>query len=321
MFLITSCEKEVEIKAMHPSSKHIVSTVSSTTSGTVYAKNQALLSFAISGRIKDVLVEAGDRVRKGQILALLENDDLEQKCRNAIDQYNRDKSLYKNKAISPEALQQSRLALEQAKCNLEKSIILAPFNGITVRVNMQKGELVTPGMASLEKNSIFLIDEKPRTVKAPIDELDLEKIKEGQRTLISIPAFRKKPLEAKVSSTVPFVSTARDQDRTSEVEFIITEKTKKLIPIGASADAEIIVSEINADIAIPSKLILGTLNDRYVLKIGSKNLLVKQAIKLGIRNYEWSEIVSGLSLQDKVAIPSEKVNLSEGLKVKYEMMP
>jgi multidrug efflux pump subunit AcrA (membrane-fusion protein) len=147
----------------------------------------------------------------------------------------------------------------------------------------------------------------------------LQKVSAGFLARVKIPALKNQIFKAKVTKVVPFVSTAKDQDRTSQIELEILEAKDEnnkdiLIPVGASADVEII-SETKDNVHIlPTNVLTGTGKMRSLYKI-LDGKLVKKIVTLGLGNYERVEVLEGLSSDELVARPVSGLELVEGMKV------
>ena len=77
-FFLLACNTgpKKPLKAVHPARTRVESTITTISSGTVEAEQQAVLGFTTPGRVAQILVHVGDRVDRGQLLARLENTDL-----------------------------------------------------------------------------------------------------------------------------------------------------------------------------------------------------------------------------------------------------
>ncbi len=73
---LAGCTGSSKVKAVRVAPAEVESTVSTISSGTVQAENQAVLNFGVAGRVAKVRIKAGDKVRRGQVIAELENVDL-----------------------------------------------------------------------------------------------------------------------------------------------------------------------------------------------------------------------------------------------------
>ena len=291
---------------------HVEATVSSVNSGTVRAEGNTELAFGTVGRVKEVNVTLGDAVKQGQILAQVENDDLKSRLQSTLEEYERSQRLSKSDAISQSGVTQARASYDAAVTAYEKSLIKAPYDGMVAELNLEVGEL-SQITAVIPQAPIRIVDVKPRYVRAEIDEVDLPKVKVGLPARIKILAIRKEPFKARVRKVVPFVSSIREQDRTSEIELDI-DSEGLLLPAGASADVEVVTDTKDDVLTVTSRALLGRGEDRYVY-VHSGSRLKKTPVKIGIYGYTVSEIVSGLSLSDEVVLPSDKFELTDGLRV------
>ncbi len=317
LFFLASCGSKVEVQVIKVKLGNVESTVTTTSSGTVEAKDQAELAFGPPGRISKLHVSLGEKVKKGDMIAELENADLKAVFDEASKEFKRTTELFKSGLVSTASLDAVNRGLQVAKINLDKTMIKAPFDGLITALNLKVGEFYQSGLAvsstGTKQIDVQIIDMKTRIIKGEIDEVDLQKIAIGQQARVKIPAMKNKIIKAKLTKVVPFVSTVKDQDRTSQIELEITED-QSLIPVGASADVEIIVeTKSNAQI-LPSSVLTGVGKNRSVFVVDG-NKLKKRKVTIGVGNYERSEILEGITKEDLVAEPLEGVELKEDMKV------
>lgn len=312
IFLVAGCRGKPEVRVARASKAHVEATVSSVNSGTVRAEGNTELAFGTVGRVQEVNVKLGDAVTEGQVLAQVENDDLKSRLQSTLEEYERSQRLSKSDAMSQSGVTQARASYDAAVTAYEKSLIKAPYDGIVAELNLEVGEL-SQITAVIPQAPIRVVDVKPRYVRAEIDEVDLPKVKVGLPARVKVLAIRKEPFAARVRKVVPFVSSIREQDRTSEIELDI-DSEGLLLPAGASADVEVITDTKDDVLTITSRALLGRGSDRYVYVLDGTRLK-KTPVKVGIYGYTVSEIVSGLSPSDKVVLPSDKFELTDGLRV------
>jgi HlyD family secretion protein len=315
------CSKSVTLKAVQVASVAVESTVTTISSGTVDAQQQAVLGFSAAGRVKRISVRLGDTVKPGALIAQLDNTDLQAVHDEAVRERDRAKQLFDSGLVSRVALDEAAKNYEIARANLDKTVIRAPFEGVVTELNLEAGELYQggAGATNVGKASVRIVDLKPRIVKGQIDEADIAKVKAGAAARIKILAVRAKPFAARVERVVPYVSTTREQDRTSEIELRITEAPEgpALIPVGASADIEIVVASKENVPALPSRTVLGLGANRYVYRVDG-NRIRRTPIQVGLGNYDRTEIVSGVAAGDAVVFPSDEIELKDGIKVQTE---
>jgi HlyD family secretion protein len=312
-----SCSKKISVETVTVSKGFVETTVSTINSGTVEAKRQAELAFGTVGRISSIHLNAGAIVNEGTIIAQIENADLKAVYDEADKEYFRSLELFKNGLVSISNLDSAKRMKEVARINLEKTIIKAPFKGMITSLNLKVGEFYQNQSAVTNKPTVQIIDLEKRIVKGEIDEIDLNSVKNNQKARIKIPALKNKIFEGIVKKVVPFVSTAKDQDRTSQIELELTlgsEAETLSIPVGASADVEIITDKKENSLIIPTAYLHGVGNNKFVYKVNG-NKLEKTPVTIGVGNYERSEIKTGIFLGDKISRPPEGIEDVTSLKI------
>ena len=313
---LVACAPKVNIEAIKLAQGTVESTVTTTNSGTVEAFQQAELAFGTAGRISKIYVSSGSEVKAGDVIAELENSDLKAVYNEAQKEYGRSEALFKNGLVSIANLEGVRRSREVARINLDKTIMKAPFAGMITTLNLKIGEFYqsSVGVTAEKKVAAQIIDLKKRSIKGEIDEVDLQKVAIGQLARVKVPAMRNQVINARLTKVVPFVSTVKDQDRTSQIELeIINDKV--LVPVGASADVEIVMEKKENTPILPTNVLTGVGKNKSVFVIVD-NKLQKRKVTIGVGNYERVEILNGLSKEDLIAKPQDGVELTEGMKVK-----
>lgn len=322
LFVISSCSDKPKVDAIKLATGTVESTVTTINSGTVEAQSQAELAFGTVGRIAKIYVSLGSVVKNGAMIAELENADLKAVYNEADKELGRAEELYKNGLVSIANLDSAKRAREVARLNFEKTVMKAPFEGMITAMDLKIGEYYQSSTTLDKKPAVQIIDLKKRIIKGEIDEVDLQKVAIGYQARVKIPAMKNQIFQAKVTKVVPYVSTAKDQDRTSQIELEIQNtKDEKgnntLIPVGASADVEIISETKNNVKILPTSVLIGTGKTRNLYKI-IKGKIVKSEVKLGLGNYERAEILQGVEASDLIARPLSGVELSDGMKVEVQ---
>jgi HlyD family secretion protein len=310
---LTGCKEKPEVSVVSVAQGSVEETVAGVNSGTVKAEQLAELAFGAVGRVREVNVHLGERVPKGIVLAQIENGDLKSRLEVAQEELARAKTLQQSQAASRSNVIQAQGNYDAAVTAYERSLIRAPFEGIVAEKNLEVGQL-SQITAVIPLAPLRLIDTKPRYVKVEIDEVDLPKVHLGMPARVKVLAVRREPFKATVRKVIPFVSSIREQDRTSEVELDV-ESEGVLLPAGASADVEIVTATRSDVVVVPSRALLGRGAGRYVFTLrGSR--VSKTPVGVGLAGVTLSEIVSGLSASDLVVMPAEKIDLYDGLAVK-----
>ncbi len=183
----------------------------------------------VSGRVEKLLVAVGQQVKAGQVVAVIEHQDLQARLDQAGAELNevlvqlkqakldlkRREQLVKEDMISREEADQARrevavltarLAAAQArlvtaKINLEYATIKAPIGGVVAEVATQEGETVA---ASLNAPTFLTIVDLGRLqVDDFVDETDVGMVKTGQPAWFTVDAFPGKRFKGKVQAIHP----------------------------------------------------------------------------------------------------------------------
>ncbi|MFC1918574.1 HlyD family secretion protein [Chloroflexota bacterium] len=148
------------------------------------------------------------------------------------------------KALEVEHAQQN---VNLAKKDLEEATIIALFDGTVARVGVKVGEFLSPA-AYTGTTIVELIDLRHMELTARVDELDVARVKTGQKVLISVDAIPETKLEGRVSFISPVARDPgavlfEDEDAAKEYEVKIEFNIPENSPVkdGMSATAEIIV--------------------------------------------------------------------------------
>ena len=338
----------------------VEATVANTRAGTVKARLRANLTPAIGGRIATMNVRKADRVKAGQVLLTLWNDDLQAEVRLARSeavaaeaavreaclqadlaekQALRQSELRRSRATSESAYDEARTTartrraaceaavakqavskarVEAASATLERTVLIAPFDGIVAEVNGEVGEYLTPsppGIATLP--AVDLISMDSLYVTAPIDEIDAAQIRAGMAARISLDAFPKQSFPARVRSVSPYVLEVAKQARTVDIEADFLDGTAPAnLLAGYSADVEIILDTRPQVVRVPTEALLG---DGAVYVVHRQTgRLTRQKVETGLANWKVTEILSGVDQGDVVVTSIDRQGLAEGVAVEAE---
>ena len=195
---------------------------------------------------------------------------------------------------------------------LERTQLIAPFDGVVVEVNGEVGEYVTPsppGIPTLP--AVDLVDRSCFYVQAPIDEVDVSRITEKMSARISLDAFRGRVFPATVSRIADYVLDREKQARTVDIEvrFDNNEDVKQMLP-GYSADAEVIISSRDDVLRIPTEALLEQ-HRVYVFNENS-SLLEMREVETGLSNWQYTEIIKGLKAGEKLVITPDRLGVEDG---------
>lgn len=212
------------------------------------------------------------------------------------------------------AQSQARLAATRVEQN--RTVLYAPFAGTVAKVVGEVGEYSTPSPPGVPTPpAIDLIDDTCLYVKAPMDEVDAPKIQPGQAVRVSFDALPKQSFPGTVRRVSPYVSALEKQARTVDIDVDLVksdsaDKTPRLL-VGYSADVEVVLAVREGVLRVPTSAIQegGT-----VLLAGSEGVLEQRAIKTGLANWEYTEVLEGLKAGDKVVTSLEREGVKAGVR-------
>ncbi len=139
-------------------------------------------------------------------------------------------------------------SLDKARKNLKEAAIIAPFDGIVSKVGVKEGDFLSPA-AYTGTTIVELIDPRHMELTARVDELDVVKVKTGQKVMISVDAMPGTELEGWVTFISPVAREPvgvvlfedEDEGKSYEVKIDFDMPNDLSILAGMSATAEIIV--------------------------------------------------------------------------------
>jgi len=215
-----------------------------------------------------------------------------------------------NAAKATSEVSNARLKVIQAE--LERTRLVAPFAGIIAEVNGEIGEFVTPSPVGIPTPpAVDLMDISCVYVSAPIDEVDAPRIRVAMKANISLDALSGEVFAGTVKRIAPYVLEVEKQARTVDVEvdFVCQQGCENMLP-GYSADIEVILDQQDNVLRIPTEAIL---EGNKVLVFAADKLLEQREIKTGLSNWEWTQVIEGLSEGDEVVVSVEREGVEDGV--------
>ena len=210
----------------------------------------------------------------------------------------------------------NQASVEVVEASLERTMLIAPFNGVIAEIEGELGEYVTPSPVGVAtKPTVDLIDSSCIYISAPIDEIDAPEVVSGMTARISMDAFGNQEFPATVRRVAPYVLDLEKQARTVEIEAVFDNPNQTLLP-GYSADIEVIIDRVENVLSIPTQLIM---RDNYVYVIDPETMtLTKEQIEIGIGNWQYTEVTNGLSKDDQVVLSVDREGVKAGIVVVVE---
>ena len=184
----------------------------------------------------------------------------------------------------------------------------------TAEVNAEIGEYATPSPPGVATPpAIDLINPDCFYVQAPIDEVDAAQVALDMPVRVTLDAFGDRTFDGHVSRISPYIQDEEKQARTVDVDVRLNELPDGIhLLIGYSADIEVITATSDNTLRLPTELLIDT--DHVML--AKHGHAVKQQVELGLTNWTWSEVISGVSEDDLIINEPGQSDLTDGRTVR-----
>ena len=276
-----------------------------------YVKNN--IAPQSGNRIKAIKADIGDFVSKGQVLAEMDQVQLQQaelQMKNKEDEYKRLKGLYEVGGLSKSDLEAIELAYNVSKTQyenlLENSVLRSPVSGVITARNYDVGDMYA--MAA----PLFTVEQiVPVKLLVGISESDYSKVKKGDKVEIVADALPGKVFEGKVRKIYPTIDPAT---RTFTVEVVVNNQKRELRP-GMFARVTVTFG-VNNSVVIPDVAIVKQQGsgERFVYILNEDGTVSYQKVVLGRRMGTEYEVLEGVADGAKV-VTGGQIRLKDGVKV------
>ncbi len=322
---------------------YINSNQSRTFSGLAQTEKIINLSFRNSGIITELNIGLGQKVRKGQLLAKLDNVQSRLAYEQALTQVNSSKSqmntmklnlnrirsLYEKGSASlsdfenakngfktaQQSYQSAKRGLDIQAEHIKFGYIYAPANGIIASVSAEVDENVNPGKVIATLNA-----GKTMEIALGLPESIINNIAENMPVTIQFSALKNKQFKGKVKEVSPSASSST---ATYPVKISILSPTN-MIKSGMAADVTFkFETEKQTElkkIIVPTNVVGEDSNGKFVFILKGKGDTVtvqKQKVTIGNLTTDGFEIIEGLQVGDKIATAGLQ-SLLNGQKVRLQ---
>ena len=263
-----------------------------------------------AGRIVELNVDEGSTVRKGQVLARLDDADLSStveelmaRARFASEQYRRSQDLVKKGFMAATELDRTHADLDAAEAAVKRArqqrdymALSAPAEGSIIRRDGEIGQFIPVGQP------VFILSCcKPMRVTAEVDEEDIPRVRVGQKVLLRAEALPGQIIEGEVSDITPKGDPVA---RSYRVRIRLSD-TRNL-KVGMTIDANLVVAERQNALLVPSASVQQS--SVWLVRDGK---LVRQPVKLGVAGTARVEVLEGIAA-DSLVVNSPATDLREG---------
>jgi len=272
----------------------------------VYAK--------VAGYLKTIKVDKGDRVKRGQVLAVLESPELDHQVENARATYelqkitdDRNQMLLRTGVVAQQTADDSHAAMLEAKEALDQliatqayEIIKAPFDGLITARNVDPGAMIPQATVSTTGSGapiLLMATLTPLRIYADVPQSAAPFIKDGDQVTVTVGEYPRRPFPG----TVTRRSTALDSGtRTMRVEIDLDNRDTALLP-GMYAIVALAVATPSAVPMVPDDALIFH-GGKVLVPVVRDGRMHLAEVTLGYDNGVNVEVTSGISDGDIVAI-------------------
>ena len=259
-------------KEIHPYRGDIRLTI--TTTGVVEPQNRLEIKPSINGRIEKILVQEGDKVKKGDVLAYMSSTE--------------------RAALLDAARSQGDQIQQYWEEVYKQTPIISPIDGEVIVRSVEPGQTVTVS------DPVLVLSDR-LIVSAQFDETDIGNIKVGQRAIITLDAYPGTKIKGKVDH-IAYESKLVNNVNIYDVD-ILPDEVPGFFRSGMSANVEVIEQEKIDVLLIPVEALTRENNKTFVMvKKGLTGRVQKREIETGISDEKNIEVTSGLTAEDVIVI-------------------
>jgi membrane fusion protein (multidrug efflux system) len=277
----------------------------------------------LSGVVKDVLVQVGDLVTPGQVVAVLDTDLLqaELKTKTALKnqaqaqlqlaawQYQAQRKVYKVGGISLKDMEEAEARYKAARADVEryqaeiaqvqtqirKATIVSPITGVVGQKNFTRGERVTH---QTEKGVVTLLQVEEVYGEAEVNERDLARLRPGLEAVVYPDAFPRQPQRGVIERLDPVLKT----DSRSVVAKVRLPNPNLLLRPGMFTRIEIVLDKTVQVTAAPQAALRQAPDKAWQVFVVADEIAFLRKVTPGLAAGGWVEITQGLQPGEAVVV-------------------
>ncbi len=304
--------------------------------GKVAPLSEVIIVPKIPGKVAQVPVDVGSRVKKGDLLVKLDTTDLEISLSAAVNglenaklthnqavlnynnakaNYERMRSLYDEGAVSKQQLEQAELAynlardamnapvvataqnqIDNIRNQIANATITSPINGEVAARNIDPGEMASP---SSPQPIMTVVNIDKVYIEATVAESDIALIKAGQEVSVKVDAAG-----GSFQGVVKILSpVANPQTKGYSIKIEMENPERKLKP-GMFAEIQLVTKNREDTVVIPKEALVNRGSDKIIYVVRD-NVAEERTVATGIETDDKVEIVQGLSAGEKYVVEGQ----------------
>ncbi len=289
------------------------------TTTTLEARSSATLVAAAQGQLRGLSAEEGDWVRRGDVLAQIDDtaarlavERAEVAAQLAEREAQRGRQMRERGFLSDKEiddlewrLRSAKVALHEAQYALTQTRLTAPFAGRVTARMVNLGETVTPG------RECFRIEEfNPLLARLYFPEREIPRVRAGQGALLTLDALPGRTFEARVSLVNPVVDRANG---TFKVTLEVRDPAGLLRP-GNFARVRLRTGSYENVLILPQRAMISEDGESFVF-LARGDTVARVAVRVGAISGDTAQILAGLAPGDRVVTVGQG-GLKQGARVK-----
>ena len=304
-----------------------------TASGYVVAQKKAAVASKGTGRLVYLGVEEGDRVKKGQIIARLEDSDVRATLDRAradlevvrADEKDASRSLARsqqlfNRGLASQAdldaaqarfdkvhasILSARAAVREAEVGVENTLIRAPFNGTVLTKDADVGEVMAPFAAAANSRGavVTMADMSSLQVEADVSESNIARVKVGQPCDIVLDANPSRSYKGYVHMIVPTADRSKATILTKVAfldidKLVLPEMSAKVSFLAPGTDTTVSTVQF---LSVPSASVV-TRDGKPVVFVVQEGKAIERPVQTGRSFGSRIEVLQGISQEDRIVL-------------------
>lgn len=282
----------------------------------------------VGGKIKDLHVEVGQTVKKGTVLATIDDTDLlneKASAETTIDgakvavekargNYERAEALYKQKLISRESfvnlqadfniaknsLEKADRSLQTVSDKLAKTKVLAPSDGTVLSMPVVEGQVVVAAASVNSGTTLMTFADLSRLlIKSHVNQVDAPRLSTGLPVEVNMSETGQDPVKAHIDFIAP-LATVKNNIKGFEVHAEIEDNDGRMKP-GMSVSMNVPVGRADKAVSVP---VTAVFRDRKenVVYVRNGDSTEKRKVVLGVTDMSFAEVKSGLKEGEKIML-------------------
>ncbi|MCK5452719.1 MAG: efflux RND transporter periplasmic adaptor subunit [Calditrichia bacterium] len=302
-----------------------------TANGVVKPINRIEIKSKASGIVEDLPVEEGDFIKKGDLIARLDQKDelaefgqaqanydiAKAELKQAQKSFERRNKLFNQNLISEEERDQIELSLavangkliqaettlERAKERLSESIVRAPIDGIILQKYVEKGQIIASGVSNVSGGTpiVDIADMQSVYIEAGIDEIDVGKVGESQSAMVTAEAYPDLLFKGKIDRISP---EARIEQNVTLFDVIVgVENLEGKLKSGMNTTIEITIVRKDSILLVPAMALQPMeKKNTYRVLLKKEGKFKPHPVEVGLSDFKNAEVISGLQEGDIIGI-------------------